>query len=55
MRSGLSQQKFADTLGVSSRTLQDWEQGHRKPTGAARSLLAIAAKRPDVLRVVLAA
>jgi putative transcriptional regulator len=56
MRSGLSQQKFADMLGVSARTLQDWEQGRRrKPTGAARSLLAIAAKRPDVLREVLAA
>lgn len=55
MRSGLSQQKFAAVLGVSARTLQDWEQGRRKPTGAARSLLAIAAKRPDVLREVLAA
>jgi putative transcriptional regulator len=29
MRSGLSQQKFADVLGVSARTLQDWEQGRR--------------------------
>jgi putative transcriptional regulator len=55
MRSGLSQQKFARVLGVSARTLQDWGQGRRKPTGAARSLLAIAAKRPDVLREVLAA
>ncbi len=55
MRSGLSQPKFAAMLGVSERTLQDWEQGRRKPTGAARSLLAIAAKRPDVLREVLAA
>jgi putative transcriptional regulator len=55
LRSGLSQPKFAQVLGVSVRTLQDWEQGRRKPTGAARSLLAIAAKRPDVLREVLAA
>jgi putative transcriptional regulator len=55
MRSGLSQQKFADMLGVSARTLQDWEQGRRKPTGAARSLLTIAARRPDVLQEVLAA
>lgn len=54
MRSGLSQAKFANVLGVSTRTLQDWEQGRRKPTGAARSLLTIAAKRPDVLREVLA-
>jgi putative transcriptional regulator len=52
MRSGLSQQKFADVLGVSARTLQEWEQGRRKPSGAARSLLAIAKHRPDVLREV---
>lgn len=53
MRSGLSQQKFADVLGVSRRTLEAWEQGRRKPTGAARSLLTIATKRPEVLREVL--
>lgn len=52
MRSGLSQQKFADVLGVSARTLQDWEQGRRQPSGAARSLLAIATRRPEVLREV---
>jgi putative transcriptional regulator len=52
MRSGLSQQKFADVLGVSARTLQEWEQGRRKPSGAARSLLAIAKRRPEVLREV---
>ena len=54
MRSGLSQQKFANVLGVSRRTLEGWEQGRRKPTGAARSLLTIAAKRPDLLRELLA-
>ncbi len=53
MRSGLSQAKFATALGVSKRTLQEWEQGRRKPTGAARSLLAIATKRPEILREVL--
>ena len=51
-RSGLSRQKFAELLGVSPRTLQEWEQGRRHPSGAARSLLAIAARRPDVLREV---
>jgi putative transcriptional regulator len=51
---GLSQQKFADALGVSTRTLQEWEQGRRKPSGAARTLLTIAVKRPEVLREVLA-
>jgi putative transcriptional regulator len=53
-RAGFSQQQFAQLLGVSARTLQEWEQGRRQPTGAARSLLAIAAKRPEVLREVLA-
>jgi putative transcriptional regulator len=54
MRTGLSPQKFADVLGVSTRTLQGWEQGRRKPSGAARSLLAIAKQRPDVLRELFA-
>jgi putative transcriptional regulator len=48
--SGLSQQEFAALLGVSPRTLQDWEQGRREPTGAARTLLKVAAKYPKVLR-----
>ena len=52
---GLSQQKFADVLGVSIRTLQEWEQGRRKPSGAARTLLMIAARHPEVLRDALAA
>jgi putative transcriptional regulator len=51
-RSGLSQERFADLLGVSPRTVQEWEQGRRQPSGAARSLLAIAARRPEVLREV---
>jgi putative transcriptional regulator len=53
MRTGLSQQKFADVLG-STRTLQGWEQGRRKPSGAARSLLTIAKRRPEVLRELFA-
>jgi len=36
-------------LGISLRTLQDWEQGRRRPHQAAQSLLAVAAKRPDVM------
>jgi putative transcriptional regulator len=51
-RTGLSRQRFAELLGVSPRTLQEWEQGRRQPSGAARSLLAIAARRPEVLREV---
>jgi putative transcriptional regulator len=49
-RVGLSQQQFAGLLGVSARTLQDWEQGRREPTGAAKPLLRVAASHPEVLR-----
>jgi putative transcriptional regulator len=48
-RTGLSQTRFAQLLGVSVRTLQDWEQGRRAPSGAARMLLMVAAKNPRVL------
>ncbi|SEI01664.1 helix-turn-helix domain-containing protein [Pseudomonas fuscovaginae UPB0736] len=47
---GLSQNDFAQLLGVSLRTLQDWEQGRRQPTGAARTLLLVASQHPEVLR-----
>ena len=46
---GLSQSAFASLLGVSVRTLQDWEQSRREPSGAARSLLFIAENRPKFL------
>jgi len=49
---GLSQSRFARLLGVSVRTLQEWEQGRRAPSGAARTLLMIAAKNPRALRDV---
>ena len=48
-KTGLSQSRFATLLGVSVRTLQDWEQGRRAPSGAARTLLLIAHKNPMVL------
>lgn len=46
---GLSQSRFAALLGVSVRTLQQWEQGRREPSGAARTLLRIAERHPHVL------
>jgi len=48
-RIGLSQQEFARLMGVSARTLQDWEQGRREPTGAAKMLLRVAFSNPEVL------
>lgn len=51
-KAGLSQKRFAELMGVSVRTLQDWEQGRRKPSGAAVSLLQVARQRPDVLHDV---
>ena len=48
-KTGLSQARFAELLGVSVRTLQDWEQGRRAPSGAARTLLMVAARNPQAL------
>mgnify|MGYP002632066362 FL=1 len=44
---GVSQDKFAVILGVSKRTVENWEQGRRHPTGAARSLLKIVEADPQ--------
>lgn len=52
MKSGLSQSDFAKLLGVSVRTLQDWEQGRRQSSGAAKTLIAIAERRPDILKEI---
>ena len=55
LKIGLSQSEFAKMLGVSLRTLQEWEQGRRNPSGAAKSLITIAIKKPEVLKELLAA
>jgi len=46
---GLSQNKFAKLLGISLSTLQNWEQGRRKPEGPAKVLLSIAARHPEAV------
>lgn len=51
----LSQAEFAEMLGVSVRTLQDWEQGRRQPSGAAKALLKVATASPNVVRKALKA
>lgn len=45
----LSQNEFAALMGISVKTLRNWEQGRRVPEGAARVLLQVAAKHPDVI------
>ena len=47
---GLSQAEFAAALHISRRTLQEWEQGRRSPSGAAQALIRIAARHPEIVR-----
>ncbi len=51
-KTGLSQAQFAALIGVSVRTLQGWEQGRKQPSGAARTLLAIASTNPKAVLAV---
>ncbi len=51
-KTGLSQSQFAILMGVSVRTLQGWEQGRKQPSGAARTLLAIASTNPKAVLAV---
>lgn len=50
LRAGLTQVQFAALLGVSKRTLEQWEQGRREPSGAAKTLIKVAELHPEVLR-----
>lgn len=51
MKLGIS--AFASLLGVSVKTLRNWEEGKRKPSGASKSLLVVAARHPEVLLEIL--
>lgn len=53
-KSGLSQSQFAALLGVSVRTLQEWEQGRREPSAAAKTLIKVAEINPGLLRKIAA-
>jgi putative transcriptional regulator len=46
----LSQAAFAGLMGVSLRTVQDWEQGRREPSGPAKMLLRVVEQHPEVLK-----
>lgn len=50
LKTGLTQAEFAVLLGVSKRTLEQWEQGRREPSGAAKTLIKVAELHPEVLR-----
>jgi putative transcriptional regulator len=52
---GLSQSQFAKSIGVAKGTLLNWEHGRRYPTGPAQVLLAMIARRPTLVRELLAA
>lgn len=54
LKAGLSQAQFAAALNISARTLQQWEQGRRHPSGAAETLLRVVARHPEVLREIIA-
>jgi putative transcriptional regulator len=49
LKTGLSQAQFAKALQISARTLQEWEQGRRQPSGAAQALIKIAFRHPEVI------
>jgi putative transcriptional regulator len=53
-RLGKSQSEFAHMIGVSVSTLQNWEQGRRRPEGPARALLKIASENPEIVSAALA-
>lgn len=53
-RTGLTQAQFAAGLSISKRTLREWEQGRRHPSGAAQALIRIAKRHWEMVREALA-
>ena len=51
---GLSQTEFSKRYSISSRSLQEWEQGRRKPEGAVRAYLTVIARNPGAVETALA-
>jgi putative transcriptional regulator len=54
LNSGLTQARFAALLGISKRTLEQWEQGRRAPSGAAKTLIRLVELHPELLREIAA-
>ncbi len=54
LKSGFTQAQFAALLGVSKRTLEQWQQGRREPSGAAKTLIRVAELHPEILRQIAA-
>jgi putative transcriptional regulator len=54
LTAGLTQVQFAALMGVSRRTLEQWEQGRREPSGAAKTLIKVAELHPEILRQIAA-
>ena len=50
LKTGLTQSQFAQALHISPRTLQEWEQGRREPSGAAQALINIAFRHPEIIK-----
>jgi putative transcriptional regulator len=53
IKAGLSASQFAELLGISVRTLMDWERGRREPSGAAKTTITIALKHPELLHELI--
>ena len=51
----MSQEEFAQHFGVNKRTVQDWEQGRRRPSGPARALLVVIDREPEAVYRALCA